>query len=414
MSRNMTLTLVLGVSFIIAGCGGGSKPSTAPYPMPPVSTPAVKQLPAEYRTLAQQLVLPLYFTPEGFRDNIDLSELMAVGHSGIVALRGIQSSDPDITYITAYGEAALSEGFRRLEKINELPRPPGAGELFVSSFIDGLFGNVYGGYSRGLDAEGQQKKIIAEFYSLAATLEKIDAAQLMLPKVAERYSASMCDSTKRIIVDLDESWGCFGPHDWLSISNSGPTLEDCTIIVQLTASDGKMRTNLHFMQNWPENASLYARYEQGRAILEKQIGRTTVTRIKQVDVTIYSPKFATVSRYIYEGQEKDNDFARRCKDLKFTGRYQPFVPGLIWDDERAAHFTMTGIEGLPECKVDVTFRSAEQAKGWSWSFDSWKKDEQKSFATAKGDLTFEPNIVEMSISFAGTNYRHEVELTVNK
>ncbi len=411
----MRFATVLALSVMIAGCGGtDSSTSTAPYPLPAASTPSTKQLPPEYRILAHQLVCELEYSPEDFRDDIGFSELMALGHSGVMALKGIQSSDQDIMYIASHGESAISEAVRRYERINELPKPPGVGELFASSFIDGLFGNPYGGYARGLDAEDQQKTIVAQIYPLLAAVEKIDAAQMMLPKVAEKYSASMCDSTGRIVVDLDEAWGCFGPQDWLTISNKGQTLEDCTIVVQLTGANRQMRTNVHFVQNWPANTNVYARYELGTTLLEKQVGRMTVTEIKQVDVTIYSPKFATISRYIYEGNEKDKDFARRCKDLKFTGRYQPFVSGLIWDDERAAYFTLKGIEGIPECKVDVTFRNAEQSKGWSWSFDSWKRDEEKSFTTAKGDLAFDPNIIEMSISFPGTSYKHEVELTVNE
>lgn len=78
----------------------------------------------------------------------------------VLALRGIQSSDRDITYIADQGQAAYSEAISRLERINALPKPPGAGELFVSSFVDGFFGNVFGGYARSKDAEDKQNAII--------------------------------------------------------------------------------------------------------------------------------------------------------------------------------------------------------------------------------------------------------------
>ena len=294
----LILVCILVSLLILGGAGAGtwfwfirkSRPSTAPRPLPAASQPSDQPLPAEYRTLAENLALDIKLSPDQFRDNKGTSELLAEGHRAIMALRGIKSSDRDIAYVTVQAQEAFSEAIKRMERANALPKPPGAGELFVSSFIDGFFGNVFGGYARGKEAEDKQAAIIAEVQPLIAALEKADAAQQLLPKIAEKYSATFCDSTDRIAVDFDESWGWFGPHDWCSFGNRGTALRDCTVVVQLTGARGDVRKNVHFIKEWPANSWLYARYAPGQEILGSQTGRMTVNEVKQVDVTVYSPE----------------------------------------------------------------------------------------------------------------------------
>ena len=415
MNRFALLSLALAIVSFLAGCGSDTTDdSTTSYDIPAPSTPSSKPLPDEYRTLAQQLSMEMKAAPKEFRDDKGIAEIMAEGHLGLLALRGIKSSDQDIIYIADQGQAAFSEALRRFERINALPKPPDAGALFVSSFIDGFFGNVYGGYARSVDAEDKQNAIMAEMHPLLAAIDKGAAAQQMLPMVAKKYSASFCDSTRRIVVDFDESWGLLGLHDWFCIYNLGHALEDCTILVQLTGASGEVKKNVHFVRSWPANSWLYGRYEGGNEVLERSVGRTTVTNVQKLDITIYSPKFATLIEYTYQGNEKDKDIAKRCEKLKFTGRYQPFVSGIIWDTERGAEFTLDGVSGIPKCRVDVTFRNGSKSKVWYWEYDYWLKGVKKSFNTPKAGLTFDPAQIDMKISFPGTSYKHEVTLTVEK
>lgn len=414
MKRVVALVLLLGFVGLLIGCGKDTGASTAPYPLPPVSTPSPKPLPEEYRTLAEHVSMEMNPAPNQFRDDEGIPEIMAEGHSAVMALRSIESSDRDIMYIATQAEASYSELLKHLERINALPKPPGAVELMVSSFVDGLFGNVFGGYARGLDAEDKQKAINAEIYPILAAIEKADAAHQLLPKVAEKYSASFCDSTNRIVVDFDESWGSFGPYDWFYIYNRGSGMKDCTILVQLTGATGEVRKNVHFVKDWPANSWMCARYAGGTELLGRNVGRTSVLEVQKVDVTIYSPQFATLIAYVYQGEEKDKDVAERCKDLKFTGRYQPFKSGILWDTQRGVKFTLDGVAGIPKCRVDITFRKWMQSKTYHWELDGWLKGEEKSFTTSKGDLTFDPTKIDMSISFPGTNYKHEVTLKVTR
>ena len=349
-------------------------------------------------------------SPDQFRDNKGMADIITEGHGAIMALRGIESSDRDIMYIAEQAQSAFSEAVNRMERINSLPKPPGAGESFVSSFIDGFFGNFLGGYAEYKDAEGKQTAIITEFQAMIAAFVKADAARQLLPKVAEKYSATFCDSTDRIAVLFQESWGSFGPNDWCLLLNRGAALGDCTLVVQLTGANGDVRKNVHFLKDWPTNEWMYARYAPGKELLGRKDLRETVNSVKQLDVTIYSPQFATLIKYVYEGPEKDKYIAALCKDLKFTGRYQPFVGGRIWDTEQGAYFTMNGVDVIPKCRVTVTFRRGSQSKGWYWNFDSWQKGDEKWFRTPKGELTFDPDNIDLTVSFPDTNYQYHTTI----
>lgn len=381
---------------------------------PRVSQPSPRPLPPEYRTLARHLAAAMNPSRDQFRDDKGMAEILAAGHSAVMSLRGVESSDKDIMYIAALADSAYTEALAHLEQIRALPEPPGAEELLVSSLVDAVFGNLSGFYARSLKAQEKRHAIDAKTFPMLAAIEKGEAAQQMLPRVAEKYSAAFCDAAGRIAVDFDESWGWLGQHDWLRVHNRGPALEDCTIAVELTGASGEVKKNVHFVAMWPEDSSMYARYKAGDEVLGRQVRRMTVTLVQKLDVTIYSPKFSTGIAYVYQGTEKDKDIAHRCKDLKFTGRYQPFQFGFFIDTQRGAEFTLDGVPFLPKCRVDLTFREGEQSKECSWELAYWKRHEAKSFKTVEGALTFDPTTIDMAISFPGSAYRHEVTLQVTK
>jgi len=71
-----------------------------------------------------------------------------------------------------------------------------------------------------------------------------------------------------------------------------------------------------------------------------------------------------------------------------------------------------GIGWLPKCRVDVTFKNGNQSKGWFWNFDRWNKGEEKFFETPKGGLTFDPQTIDILITFPNTTARIERNLKV--
>ncbi|WP_417381910.1 hypothetical protein [Gimesia sp.] len=364
--------------------------------------------------LAKHLGMALKSDPAQLQKKRETSEVMAELQSALLDLREIKSNDNEIMYVSDQVRDAVTVILERLDNLNSLPKPPDEGTLFVGSFVDGFFGNFAGGYHRGLDAEAKQNALNSEMQPLLAAIDRIDAAQKMLPKIAEKYSATLSDSTGLIYVDFNESWGDSGPDDWLFLKNLGETLEDCTILVELTGADGEVRKNVHFLKTWPESASMWGRYQNGEKILGRTVDRTTVTYVKEMRVTIYSPQFATRIYYKYKGDEKDKDVAYRCEKLTFQGDYQPYEAGVIWDTQRGARFTMNGVSFLPKCRVNLTFRKEDQAKTWYWDYDSWTKGETKKCYTPAEGLGFDPDSIDFEVSFPHTNYKHKETLKVDQ
>lgn len=89
MSRSTHLGSLAFVVLVAGGCHDGS------------TGPAGKPLPPEYRILAKYLAEDLKPSPDDFRDNKSMAEHIAEGHAAIMALKGVQSSDPDIHYLAS-------------------------------------------------------------------------------------------------------------------------------------------------------------------------------------------------------------------------------------------------------------------------------------------------------------------------
>jgi len=311
------LVLAVVVAAAGAGCDGRSNTASSSRDIQPLTGGGTaKTLPPEYRTLAGHLGQSLKPNVNDFRDDKSTTDIVAEGHAAILDLRAIKSSDTDIGYIASQGATAYGDAVSRMERINALPKPPSAGSLFVESFVHGLYGNVYAGYALGADADSKQKAILDEVTGLVAAIEKADATHLLLPRVAERYAAPVSPAPGRVMVDLDESWNAWGPHDWLSLYNAGGDIEDCTVVVDLKGVAGQSRRNVHFVKKWAGKSWLYARYDPGTAIGERRVGRMTVTDVASIGVRVLSPQFSTELQYTYAGAEKAKDVARRIADVK--------------------------------------------------------------------------------------------------
>ncbi len=411
MSVNQIIAFVyvLPLALTLLGCGGDTTASN----LPKYSTPSSKPLPEEYRVLASHLSMEMKTDPNQFRNNRELAEIMAELQSALLDLREIKSNDKEIMYLSNQVQDTNTLILQCINNLNALPKPPDQGTLFVGSMLDGFFGNFLGSYHRGLDAEAKQNALNVELQSAIAAADKIDAALQLLPKVAKKYSATLCDSTGRIVVDFNESWGNSRPEDWLVLQNRGETLENCTISVQLTGASGKVRKNVHFLKTWPKDTSMWGRYQSGVEVLGRTVDRTTVTNVQKLDITIYSPQFATQIQYVYLGAEKDKDITHICKDLSFQGAYQSYESGILWDRQRGAQFTLKGVSFIPKCRIDVTFRKGDESKSWHWNHDSWMKGETKQFSSPKGGLSFDPDRVDFEVSFPTTNYKYKTTLAVD-
>ncbi len=411
LERMMASQVILILLCILGGCGENA---TTRNGLSKTSIPSSKELPDEYRTLAAHLCIEMKQDPGQFQDQMSLPELMAEYHSILLDLQGIKSKDTEIKYISKQGQEAISEIVRRIDRLEALPKPPESGTLIVDSSLDLIFGNITGTYNRRIEAEAKQNAWIAEVHPLLAALVKLEMARQMLPKVGKKYSATMSNSTGRIAIDFNAAWGESGPHDWLLLQNSGQPLKDCTILVQLNGANGEVRKNVHFLKTWPAGGKMWSQYQQGEEILERKVERSTVANVKDLEITIYSPQFATHIKYAYQGTEKDKDIATICNEMNFNSYYQPYVSSVIWwDTQRGIKMTLHGVSVLPESHIQATFRKGEQSKTCSWETASWANEETKTFSTTAGDLTFDPDKVDIAVTFPYTNFSHRVTLPVN-
>jgi hypothetical protein len=394
--------------FNAAGCESGSSIPTAGAPAGP--------LPPEYRVLAESLAFAMAPTTDEFRENKDVSAVLAESYAALLSFRGIDSADVDIQYIAKEAEASCADALARFERLNTLPKPESFVSVFATSFIHGLVGNADAGYAAGVEADAKQEKLANELRGLLAATDKARALQLMLPKVAQKYAATPSKSSGRLMIDIDEPWGWDGPFTWCGIYNAGPKLEDCTIQVHLVGAGNESRKNVHFVRHWPAKSWMYSRYEPGRQILDRaDAGNTTVKGIRRAEISLWSPTFTTTLPYTYEGSERDNDAAKRCEQLTFVGRFQPHQGGRLWNTRMGVEFTLDGVAFIPECEVRVTYRSGSKSvtPPWTWEIGKWTKGQKRHFDTADGDVGFEPEQIDMTITFPGIGYAHQYSCAVN-
>ena len=90
----------------------------------------------------------------------------------------------------------------------------------------------------------------------------------------------------------------------------------------------------------------------------------------------------------------------------------PFESGIFWDTQRGAEFTLDGVPFISNCQVKLTFDNGNKSTEVVWNIDSWGKGESKSFKTKEGQLTFDPDKINVDISFPGTGYVYKSTLEV--
>lgn len=383
--RLLTLWFLLVLIGSSLGCGRSSTGKPAAIPLPP-----------EYVTLASQLGQDMKLSAEELHTNFASDEVFNRLEEGVASLENIKTNDQELTSMAERGHAALKE-------ILAVQR-----ELQAASNDNSV---------RWWDTLGHVQNAVGTFRlldGLASGWRKMDAVHADLPRIAVKYAASPSKPDGRMLVDVDAAWGCHGPDDWMKILNPGPSdLSNCTIQVTLIGKDDQRRTNVHFIRHWPADSWMNARYENGGIIpTQPDAGRTKVDNLQRAEIIIWSPKYSTVLNYQYEGEQKDQDIARWCHDLKLAGRYQPFVKGLLWNTERGVEFSLEGIESIPAFTANVTFRSGTTSKGLLRYHDGWKRGKTKAFIPTQGELTFDPTHIDVELSFAGTKFRYKTTMAV--
>ncbi len=362
--------------------------------------------PPEFLELAE--VLSMYVGTDP--NNIQQDESLHTAYQGLMTLKNLKTSDSNIAYIIQLASTALTDGLQAAEKLKSLPQPQSGESALVESIIAGYFGDVRHGMNLGSQIQQAREEIRVEIEKIKSACERVATANQLLAKAAEKYAVPSLETTAKpqIQIQFEETW--WNENDLCRMLNHGPTLNNCIIVVELTGKQGTTRKNVHYVKQWKGGEILYCPYGHGQMVNGKRILSNTVVEVQQVRVTVYSSVKTLHSTFKYTQSDKDEDCREYLSHVKFSHRYQPFVKGIVFNDERTMFVQMTGIAWLPKCKVTLKFINWTQSASCEWELESWMNEETKSFEAK--DLKFEPHTVKMSIAVDGYTYVHEVVFSI--
>lgn len=337
-------------------------PSGKPPFISPVSLPKV-ELSEAYRVLAEALCLSMASTPQELTQTSNPSQWAEL-HRMMDALEGLSSADQEIQHTAQRAHAAFTNFYSKWDKLQALPSPTSAGQIFMESFLSGavagytgdptlVMGSVGRGFESDTKAAAKQQAAIA----LCQAERQCDAIHQTLPRIAQRFAAPVSTAGQRFTMDINDPWGKHTSTKWFCLHNNGANLTDCTLQVQLAVENGTSRRNVHFVKHWPATTWMYAQYKVGVALPDgTQADSQCVAAIQSAEISLWSPEYSTQFRHEYQGTARDADIRTLGELLKIQGKFIPFQTGILWDTEPGAELKLQGIEWLPPGKVTLVFR----------------------------------------------------------
>ena len=386
---------------------------------PPANPPAPVLLSADYRILATAIARPMSLgEPVVAAPKKSVSEMIARAQATLMDLRQIHSGDEGITQVAGIGIEAVDDLTKQIEAIDvsRMSRPVG-GQASPEVLVDLVVGAAEPAlliHAIGEVAQLQQKQNAAnaawkqalqdETAHVVSDSHKLEAAALLLPKVAAKYCAPIGPNDAKFEVMFIQAWGPL-PFDMLMLKNPGPDLDDCTITVEIAGAKGDTRTNVHFVPTWKKNTQLAAPYTMGEPVLGEVMNRSTVMNAKIVTVTIQSPKYSTRLAYATDPKVQDQAVAVLCSHLTFAGTVTQ-NKHLLSPDTYTLAVTLDGMPFIPKNRVTLTLHQGKQSNSFAYNFDSWKKGETKTFSL----LPYNPDKTEISIAFPDCNFVYKAEI----
>lgn len=367
--------------------------------------PRPTKLSRQYVALAKVLAEPMSSKPEAETEDTSAAELLAAIQSSKLDLRNLQCADREVETVRNEALRAVVELERSIRHMQKLPKPPGGGELFLDGLARGLMG--LGANERLTnEIENTNWEIQREARTMLAAVHRIRAAQLLLPRIAARCAKSTGRKAKVLGADFNGSWGPFGPNDWLTLWNaSNRTLHNVTLVVELRGRSGESCRNVHFISSWEPGAARYARYKPGWLLLDEYVERTTVANVENLTFSIWCDELSREGiRYDYAGTERSKDIRRYCEDVRVSVSYQPYEPGVFWDNHRGVVLQLGGIAYLPHPRITARFRRGGKVKSWYWDFERWDQGQSLTLETG-GQLAWDPTSVEIELGFPDNGFK---------
>ncbi len=411
--RTTLAAFAIGVLLMLPSC----KPASPAGPAPsPVEKPTITgqrsnpPLPPDYFKLADQLSTELLSDRSAQDAELSEPQFLAEINAAILDFQSIRSTDPDIRFLAQEAAEAAAELRQAWLGLLDVPAPPGAVEVFIEGFIRGFIGMPVDTTEIDIAVAS-----ITEARVVVRSARRLEAASLLLPRVARKHAGPTVKSGQAVVIDFDEAWGPIGPDDWLTLrNNSNHTLHNVTIDVALRGQSNETCKNIHFLSSWQPGTDVFAEYGNGVEILDKTVFRQTVSRVQEVTVSLWCDELTQEGvRHVYEGEERANDVARYCKNIKLKARYQPFKDGLLFDTHRGVRLLMEGIPFLPQPQITIIFRRGDDVKGWNWDIERWDDGEEITLNT-DGKLAWDPDDYTVIVGFPSVGCEQAYKATWKK
>jgi hypothetical protein len=223
-------------------------------------------------------------------------------------------------------------------------------------------------------------------------------------------------------VDLDGSWNATFPHDGLALRNiSGADITRCTLRVTLVGTHGDSdalvrEQHIHYVDQWPANASRYARYRSSSA--DGIASDESVDRIRGLVIELYSDQIRDSIEYDYAGTPAYGDDIDRYvsiieKNQRFTQLH--FGDNILSDAgvsvRHDGKFTF-----LPEPTFTVTLRRGKDVRSMKWegSGKHWDSGLLSTVSMSHPSLNgMKPDRVDIDMQFPGASKKTSLSWNLN-
>jgi hypothetical protein len=292
---------------------GNSLPAVPTDLIPP--QPAMRTNVHNYRILARHLSDSWETRRQKALARPDTAQIVAAAQGVVLDLDALSIDDPDLRMIRDEVKGATQNAIAALGKLEQLPPPPGSGELFLTGFVCGIGGRFDLAAEASDRAQNKSDAITAELRNLNSAYRRACSAKLLLKRAAPRYSGT--PTLSGVTVDVDESF-ILDQDDWITLTNTtGHDLRNALVSVYLTGLFEDTKENIHFVPEWSIGQKVYAAYPRGLSVQGMTIGCQTVGLIQSAKVRVSADEGQVAQfTYQYAGAEKQKDVQREFNVIR--------------------------------------------------------------------------------------------------
>lgn len=354
VSRHWTLALTVVAAF--AWC---SSPKCLADPTPKLAAvEAADGLKSSYIALAKARLKTL--APEGNEPaKISLENHLFALRNLILECEKLACADKELQLIAREYRAAGEALLESVQAIQELPRTPSMTAQMLDTLMLGALAQFNRALDRNSDYSAKEAKLLQAWKRLGFAVQRLQVNDRLMPRIAARVAGppSPPNPNPSLLKIIFKEPRYTLASDRIRILNfSGQTLNNCTIVVQLTGIAGDTTENVHFQEEWKTGEGVTAFYYEGIKIPGvNPINQTTVHRVQKVTAQVFSDEFAfPVVELAYTKEQQRRDAIEEITaGFKPKSSYLPFAKGVVFDDPRSVFVSYEGLVIIPSVKVTV-------------------------------------------------------------